>query len=340
MADRRVGDSVDEFISRAHRVLADSATTRSLVEVCGDLVSVESPQFDWPHSINIEDAFVDARRNLDSAPWRVAFVAPTLRHSMPLGLWPSEWHFPLGVVSFSKTDPYHVALDRHTGTVSVLDPLTRTGAIWVRSFTEFPYWAAATPFRLMLSWIASYSGGELVHGAAIGKANRSVLLVGPSGSGKSTAAFGSTKRGYWIQGDDFINSWGGTTQAVYRRAKLHGDSLNVLSDPSLKPLNASQPDQKQVLQLPSFEPEGLTPRQATLEALVVISRGEVAQVRQVSRGVVLGALAPPSLSGVLGGTPGSLSRIAELVRSVPSVEWSVTWDADRDLDAIDEWWPA
>lgn len=338
MSDPRVSRSVPLFLDAADSLLESVDYQERQVIFCGARVLVRTPAFARSDGIDVLDAFIPAQNQDETADWVIDFVAPQAGVKMPEGMWPSDWHYPLGTLDYAKTSPFHVALDRHTGAVTVLDPLSRRAAVWVADLETFPYWAAATPFRLVFSWIASYYDAELLHGASVGLGGTAILLVGPSGAGKSTAAFLARSRGFWLQGDDFVTYFQGNIEPLYRRAKIHDDSLAKMSHLGLTVLNPDTPNQKRIIALDGLGLGDGTPDSAALAGLVVPVRDPSSSKPLGSRGQLLAALAPHSLSGVLGGLPGSLSRIARIVRSVPGFQWNLTWEIERDLDELETLW--
>lgn len=257
---------------------------------------------------------------------------------------PPDAHFPLGVVDPAASYPYRVAVDEHTKTISVFDPGAGRCVTWIRSLTDLPYWAAATPFRLQLSWLADTFGGEFVHGAAIVRQDRALMLGGNSGSGKSTMSLLAASAGDGLVSDDFLLWVDGHVHAVYTRAKLHEDGLGASGLKHLSVLPVMGPGEKRIIDLSASEGIDMVPsaRLAALLLPVVPERSAAgsAGLTTITAGRALLMLAPPSLSGLLGGLPGSLPRLRALTQSVPAYRWNLTGLRTADLARLDQIWDA
>jgi hypothetical protein len=284
------------------------------------------------------DAFWDA----DDAPsrFRLTIVDDRAGDLLPDPGLPPESHYPLGVVAPELADPFRVAFDEHTRTISVFDASSGRCATWIRSFEALPYWAAATPFRLQLSWMADTFEGEFVHGAAVVRDGRAVMLGGPSGSGKSSMSLLAARRGDALVSDDFLLYAAGHVHSVYTRAKLHRDGLESFGPGGVSVLPVIDDGEKRIIDLNS-SPQLAVASSGPLAALVlptVGAPGEPGVLSAMSAGRALLVLAPPSLSGLLGGVPSSLPRLRALVQSVPSYRWVLSGDRDHDLERLEAVW--
>lgn len=244
--------------------------------------------------------------------------------------------FPLGQVRTHLTKPFRVAIDAHTRTVQVLDPRSGTVVIWIADADDFPYWAAATPFRLALAWIADTFDGELLHGAAIAKDGKCLILAGRSGAGKSTLTFYSQKIGFEILSDDFFLYESEKIFPVYTRGKIHDASIPLLRGIPLNILNPKTPDQKRIVQFNEVEltslVNGVRPSVFLVPQTEGVSKLDVASTREVFH-----HLGPYSMSGLLGGTERSLLRTKRAIGNKPAFKTALKKPQNelaRDLEEI------
>ena len=111
---------------------------------------------------------------------------------------------PRGDIAGLDGDDHLSAFQYGENSVAVFDRRTRAGCYWVPDANDLAYWARSSPLRSMFGWILRDHGVHLVHGAAVGRAGRAVLLVGPGGSGKSTTAVRAAAAGMDFVGDDYV----------------------------------------------------------------------------------------------------------------------------------------
>lgn len=301
---------------------------------------IEVPSGPRVDNIDVTHAFVrSAPESLGDSAFHLTVIDDRFNDELPIGGWPSTAHAPWGTLRPESTAPYRIALDRHTQSVSAFDTRSGRAVVWMRSFDDFPYWAAATPFRLVLSWMADTFDAEFVHGAVIGDGHTAVLAVGPSGAGKSTSSLLQIAEGFHVPADDYVVLRGGMLFPIYTRAKLHDSSLPVVQDRigPVSVVNADVPGQKRIIDLTSLNREvGLGP--VTLSAVVRTHQGSRAEMESIGRGQALAALAPYSISGLLGGNILSLARLARECASVPALSWTIQRDVARDAHTFTEVW--
>jgi hypothetical protein len=224
---------------------------------------------------------------------------------------------PLGQVRTHLTKPYRIALDVHTSTVQVHDPRSAVVVIWCVDVNQYPYWAAATPFRLALAWIADTFDGEMLHGAAIERENKCLILAGRSGAGKSTFTFLAHEHGFRILSDDYFLYESGLMYPVYTRGKLHDASFKFLVPNSLEVLNPHTEGQKRIIH---FDSQILRTMCGGVEvkAYLVPQGPEKMSLYKIRAGEVFRHLAPYSSSGLLGGLERSFLRTKRAISDKPA----------------------
>lgn len=253
---------------------------------------------------------------------------------LPVANWRSNLHYPLGQIDERISAPFRVAIDRHTGTISVYDTEQRLGAVWRSKLSELPYWSIATPFRVILSWFADQSGDEFFHTAAVSRDGRALLISGPSGSGKSTLSFFAALNGYELISDDFTLVRKNRAYAVYTRGKLHeGNAFFELVNGgiSVEPGNSGE---KRIIDL--LVPPIRIARSAEICGVVLpIVTGLTAYAR-IRTAEAYRLVAPYSISGLLGGNRDSLKRISSLIKDFPAIRLALSDDPSENLSALDK----
>lgn len=292
---------------------------REFIDFGGMKLQLNVPKSDLSWNISLHQAF-RAEGDLDSSispSYSISIFDDRYRQRQAQVTWPNNWHFPLGVIESKLTHPLRVAVDRHTQTLSVFDPTLREVLIWTPSLETMPYWAAATPFRLQLSWIANQQGWEFTHTAAVEYPGRVILLGGASGSGKSTLAMAATARGAKIVADDYLLVHGSLVCGVYDRVKMHENSLRFIDSAMSIALNTYGVNEKKVFKIP--ESIGLLGWHQS-KCIVIPRVSDQNRLSLISAGSAMRAIAPYSISGILGGNELSIKRISELTSYVSCFE--------------------
>lgn len=309
---------VRSFVNALMNEARDYSDAQSMVSfdirLGESIVRVHVPSEDRELGIPLSSGFLPIGNEYSGEPdFTITVMDNSLweRRAQPHFQW--DWHFPLGIIDQQRSGEYRVAIDRHTQTVSAFSPRERQCVVWMRNYQDLPYWSAATPLRLQLSWIADSLGIEFLHAAAVEVADKAILFAGPSGSGKSTLSLRLAQLGFPLISDDFLLATESTVQAVYRRLKVHDWSADRVIPANWTVLNRQAANQKRIVD-PGDEIVGET---VPIGAIVIPEVGNSFAVEPISAGQALSAIAPASLSGLLGGNPESLQRIGHLVSNQP-----------------------
>lgn len=320
MTERSIASLVNTMEAAADRVRdVEHVTTR--FSFGGHVVEVMTPERHGPTEIPLRDGFLTS--GAEGEPdFRLTLIDDAAAGGRPRVGWPAAWQEPFGIVRANYAGQYRVACDVYSGSVAVFDPRSRHAIVWVHDVSAISYWFAATPFRLQLSWFADSFEGEMVHAAGLVIDSGAVLLVGPSGAGKSTLALSATLAGVRSLGDDFLLIRDLQAQAVYRRAKVHDSTIELLDGRAgrLGPvLNPARSGEKRIIDL---HPHLLCTEARPITAIVVPQRStstsERPAVRRVPGADALRHTLGPTMMGLLGGSKGTLTRLAEVVRRVPT----------------------
>lgn len=254
---------------------------------------------------------------------------------MPRPPWSPEDLKPLGLVRRYCDDRFHTAVDIHTASLSVADTRGQRALFWLHDARRMAYWQSASPLRLVLSWWARSLGLQLTHAAAVGSGGRAVLLVGGAGAGKSTTSLACLAAGLDFFGDDYCLVGCGPeprVHRVYTTAKLRPDALALL--PGVGTVrNADRLSREKAIvdiPAPSSEPAG----SARIIAIVAPSVTGRVSLRPISPGASLRAMAPSTIFGLFGATPGSLGQLATLAARVPGYRLELGEDLDHVVGTV------
>jgi hypothetical protein len=131
------------------------------------------------------------------------------------------------------------------------------GVYWTDSATNLPYWAKASPFRVLFHWWLERNGGFLLHAAAVGTHEGALLITGKGGVGKSTTALTCLAAGMQYVADDYLAvrlDPAPRVYSLYSTAKLNPDQVERF--PGLRPQLANEmflKEEKAVIHLhPAF----------------------------------------------------------------------------------------
>ncbi len=179
----------------------------------------------------------------------------------------------------------------------------------------------------------------LLHGAAVGRREGGVLLVGRGGSGKSTCAFASLTSDLLLAGDDYVAARAARDPwifSLYSSGKLVPEHARLL--PHLPPPSHSgngAVDEKSVFHVHDHFPDH-TCSGFPLRAVVVpqVSGGK-AHVRELDPGSAFRALAPSTLLQLYPARPEAMAAMASLVRKVPTFALEIGPDIGEIPTAIE-----
>jgi hypothetical protein len=195
----------------------------------------------------------------------------------------------------------------------------------------FIYERAKPLARLLLTW-HNDRGSQIVHAGLVARRGQGILLAGKSGSGKSTSSLLCALDGMDFLGEDYIALDTGDDgsfvgHSLYNSVFLNTHHLDRFHSLSRHAFRGMFPhEEKSVVLLSDAIPDRLE-RSACVRALVfpeVIDAVE-AEVRPLSKGAALLALAPSSLLQIPNRDLGiaGFDRLARLVESVPCFRMGV-----------------
>lgn len=324
----RVKSFVNSFEDEAQAV-AESGTMLTFgIHIGSNHVRISVPQADASSTMPISRSFINQEEVRDAAKtdFQITFFDDSVLKRETKTHFDEDWHLPLGTLDEYVTGASRVAVDRHTQTVSALSEVSRRCSVWTRDFMNLPYWYRATPLRLQLSWIADRAGLEFLHAAAVNVGGEALLFAGPSGSGKSTIALILAGQGLPLIADDFLIASQESVQGLYRRSKVHDHHLAQTIGASWRVVNSGVANQKRIVE-PLFLLDGeIRP----IRAIVVPTISDVTSIEAMRPREALSAIAPASISGLLGGNRSSVERIAHLVKRYPCFRLCISAEVFED----------
>lgn len=209
-----------------------------------------------------------------------------------------------------------------TGIIRVLWPAGNEGWWQVPDAGDLHYFSRGAPLRELLHAALRRADAALLHAGAVGYPDRGVLLVGPGGSGKSTATAACLGSGLGFVSEDYTVI---TTDpvpsalALYSSTKLNDDSLGWISwlAPHVtNPVRGS--GEKNLIQLAKACPERLLDA-CRLTAVLVVGRnqGTATEIRPVSRGEALRAVAASTIIQLRSAGAPELKQLAGVIQTLP-----------------------
>jgi len=115
------------------------------------------------------------------------------------------------------------------GVLSCIDLEASEAYYCTHDAAQLPICERATPMKHLLNVALNRRGRQLIHGAAVGFSEGSLILAGAGGTGKSTTALTCLKHGFGYQADDLCAVSGDDAPisfSLYNTAKLRPGSLD------------------------------------------------------------------------------------------------------------------
>jgi hypothetical protein len=221
----------------------------------------------------------------------------------------------------------------------ILDTSRDFALFWTGDARRIRFWEKSAPLLLIFHWWMALRSRHLVHGAAIGKPDGGVLLVGRGGAGKSTTALACLRSELNYAGDDYhLIALDPVPFAfnLYNSAKIEAASLGDFK--TLRDFVANPDDlpaEKALVFLHECLPEKLSagfPIRAVLMPRVAGWR-ETA-IEPASPAAALAALAPSTLFQLRDRDEASFTAMAALLRKVPCYRLDLGTDLTQIAPAI------
>jgi hypothetical protein len=241
----------------------------------------------------------------------------------------------LANVGYAASGRFRAAIGAGGASLQIFDIERSVGIYWVEAADWVPPWERAAPYRCLAAWGLEAHGVALAHAAALSVGDQAVLVTGPSGRGKSTIALGWANAGKGYLADDFVavSDQTQTVYGLYRSAKVFPDDLRTRFS-ALSRTRWGDEGGKAILLLD--ESVCRLPSNAHLRAVVALDkrRSNAPRLARCAAKIALLALAPSSLLQVPGVKQGAFSRLASLLRSVPTYELTLSQEREANIAAL------
>ncbi len=222
------------------------------------------------------------------------------------------------------------------------DAESRVAYFWTNDVGALPGWVVGAPLRAILHWVLSSRDIQLVHAAAVGRGDETVLLTAKSGSGKSTTALSCVLSGMTYLGDDYVGVTAGANDLVahslYDSAKMTPNTQKMFPEYAEGVVTVpSVDDRKSVVYLSQIFPERVRTVSSVRAILIpsIDSAAEASFLIPARKHEALRALAPTVLFQLPGAGTMLLGRLAEIVSCVPSYHLRLGSDVRAIPSVID-----
>ncbi len=204
---------------------------------------------------------------------------------------------------------------------------------------SMPMYEIAAPMRQIFNEAFNQRGKQLVHAAAVGSSQGSVLLAGAAKSGKSTLAVQCLLHGMDYQSDDLcvISQESPRSWSIYNIAKLRENSVARLGKnlPKLSHFTEGE-EKKSFFYAHQHFPEKVL-KEVPIKALVIpmITNGATSRLTKATRIDAARALVPWSTSEVPTSDPHPGEKIMlKAINQLPSYKLEVGRDERQTVDLL------
>ena len=261
--------------------------------------------------------------------------------SIPKPPWQEKEDLAFGEMWINDSDELKVKHQPTKNLLMMLNLKSSEAIYWVKDAEEVPYYDSSAPIRLILHWWMSSVGNQLLHAAAVGFADKGILLTGKGGSGKSNTAISCLNSDLLYASDDYcLLSFDDepVAHSLFSTAKLHFEDVEKY--PFLKSClyNAQgneKLDEKALFFLyPEFK-ERIT-ESFPIKAIFVprVSNLENACITELTSSQAYLALAPSTIFQMHGNRVQTHDNISKLVKQLPCYELALSVNSEKNSEAI------
>lgn len=235
-------------------------------------------------------------------------------------------------IDFEISKPFKVLFDRGQGMIYVYDTERNLGSVWMRDHSQVDVRCCVSPFRVILSWMASQFEAEIIHASATEIYGKGVLVSGPSGSGKSSLALYSGLNGGKILSDDAVLIDGSIAYAIYSRAKIAkvNPVLDVSSLNTFELKNSL--DGKQILPLNELKNSFI--HEMNYDAIVFPEIVHMTHIERVSSLIGYKYFVEQSLRELFGGDSSNIKRHSNLLTQTPNFRMALSGNISKDYECL------
>jgi len=140
-------------------------------------------------------------------------------------------HAPSEPRTLVSSDRYAMWQPGQFPMLHVLDRGSRRAFLWLGAGAA-PPWALSRPVLPIIHAFTADTPWTALHGAAVGRQGRFLLLVGKGKAGKTTAALACARAGWDYAGDDYVfaHTLSGRIEPLYCSARLRADMTGPFAD--------------------------------------------------------------------------------------------------------------
>ncbi len=212
---------------------------------------------------------------------------------------------------------------------------SNSGMMFMSRRSEMPGWEWAAPLRRILHWMTVPTSHAVVHGASLQHENVGLLLVGNSGAGKSTTTARALREGFKSAGDDMllVDTEGPSpvVHALYDAIKVDANLARTLAPSEhIAWTDVESHGGKKFCRINELAEDALA-RSIRLNAILVPQVVNSTRSRIVSATATHGLrmLAPSTMNILQGGEKRTLSKLANIGRSLPTYRLELGSDPDH-----------
>jgi hypothetical protein len=225
-----------------------------------------------------------------------------------------------GELQATRGSSIHASRLMDVGVYSLVDLKTNRAVFWAHRADQVPPYARAAALRSILHVWLRARGRIFLHGAAVARHGRSVLLVGRGGSGKSTTALLCAYQGWQYLGDDYCLAsldGGAHIHSLYNSAKLSPDQWNRFERWTAGPLTIRDPQSGKAIVFLESDPAVTILPDSSLRAILLptITSQSASRLQPESPVNAWKAMAPSTVLQLPGADQTDLAQMGKLARS-------------------------
>jgi hypothetical protein len=223
--------------------------------------------------------------------------------------------------------------------LSLLDQQQQQALYWVGDAKQLSLSDGGAPLLTLWHWWFSRRSYQIVHGAAVGTAAGSVLLVGKSGSGKSTTALTALETGLCYAGDDYVllgNQPTPVVHSLYSSGKVHFADMARFPRLAMARTETAYTNADKALYFFAKDfAEQLVPT-APLKAILLptVTTNRRAALVPLSPAAAMLAAAPSTVLQLVGARERTMQQLAQFVRQLPCYQLRLGVDRQTNTEVL------
>jgi len=237
---------------------------------------------------------------------------------------------------------FNVLSQPENNTLNIIDHHCHKAIFWIQDFKNLPQYEVGSPLLAILHWWFSRRDFQLIHGAAVGRKNGGILVVGKGGSGKSSTALSCLQSDLLYTGDDYclVSSHKQPyVHSLYSTGKLNSRDAPLfpyLKSAECRFLNMKK-QEKSIYFIHRGFPEK-TLKKFLLKAVLIpeLSRHHSPWFEKISPVSGLLALGPSTIFQLPGFEEQTFRNLSDVVKRVPCFKLHLARDRNKNALAVSE----